>query len=63
MVNLQRVDVHLHTWFSDGSLPPKKVVIYSKKAGKLAIAITDHDTIKGTSEAIQITPSTDWTVL
>jgi predicted metal-dependent phosphoesterase TrpH len=54
MVKPQQIDMHLHTWFSDGDLSPKKVVLACKEAGKRVIAITDHDTIKGTWQAITI---------
>ncbi len=53
MVKLQRTDLHLHTIYSDGELRPKDVILACKKAGKGAVAITDHDTTKGTSEAIR----------
>ena len=36
-------DLHLHTYFSDGTESPERVVTLAKAAGLSAIAITDHD--------------------
>jgi predicted metal-dependent phosphoesterase TrpH len=42
-----RANLHLHTIFSDGELPPGDVVGAHARAGFAAIAITDHDTLAG----------------
>lgn len=47
-----RVDLHVHTTASDGTLPPADVVRRAAAAGLAALAITDHDTIDGVPEAI-----------
>jgi predicted metal-dependent phosphoesterase TrpH len=46
------IDLHVHTTFSDGTSSPSKVVHLAKSAGLRAIAITDHDTLRGNKEAI-----------
>ncbi len=46
------IDLHVHTNFSDGSYSPRDVVRRAVKRGLKAIAITDHDTIEGLSEAV-----------
>lgn len=46
------IDLHVHTTFSDGTLSPSEVVHLAKSAGLRAIAITDHDTVRGNKEAI-----------
>lgn len=48
------IDLHVHSTFSDGSMSPTELVLYAKRKGLLAIAITDHDTIDGIGEAISI---------
>lgn len=47
------VDLHLHTNHSDGSDAPARVVERAVEAGASAIAITDHDTVSGVSEAAE----------
>ena len=48
---MSRIDLHLHTTHSDGSLQPSEVVALAKKANVTALAITDHDITSGISEA------------
>jgi len=49
---LGRIDLYLHTAFSDGSLSPTEAVTLGHTAGLAALAVTDHDTIEGLSEAL-----------
>lgn len=50
---MQKVaDLHVHTYLSDGTFSPEKVVEYSKAKGLDAIAITDHDCCSGITPAI-----------
>lgn len=45
-------DLHIHTCFSDSTLSPGAVVEEACRQGLSTIAITDHDTTDGISEAI-----------
>jgi predicted metal-dependent phosphoesterase TrpH len=45
------VDLHTHTTASDGSLSPAALVQKAREIGLAALAVTDHDTIDGLSEA------------
>jgi predicted metal-dependent phosphoesterase TrpH len=45
------IDLHTHSTASDGSLSPQALVEEASRRGLTAIALTDHDTIKGLSEA------------
>ena len=49
---MSRIDLHLHTTHSDGSLSPTDVLRLAHKAGVTALAITDHDIVTGMPEAI-----------
>ena len=46
-----RVDLHLHTHFSDGLYSPAQLVEFAKRSGLSAIAVTDHDTLNGVPHA------------
>ena len=48
---MARIDLHLHTSYSDGSYPPHEVVTMAHQAGLSTLAITDHDTTDGLPEA------------
>jgi len=50
---MSRIDLHLHTTYSDGSLPPAEVLGLARKAGVSALAITDHDIVDGIPEAVE----------
>ncbi|MGQ0713332.1 MAG: PHP domain-containing protein [Gemmatimonadaceae bacterium] len=45
------VDLHMHSTASDGVLAPAAVVAAAQAAGLTAIALTDHDTLEGVTEA------------
>lgn len=45
------IDLHVHTTMSDGEFTPKEIITLAKKEGIKVIAITDHDTIDGISQA------------
>lgn len=44
---MSRIDLHLHTTHSDGSLSPAEVLRLAHKARVTALAITDHDIVSG----------------
>ncbi len=51
-----KVDLHLHTTASDGSLSPSAVVWAARAGGLDVVAITDHDTCAGVAEALAALP-------
>lgn len=46
------LELHCHTTYSDGTLTPTQLVEAAANTGVKALAITDHDTVSGWSEAI-----------
>ena len=50
---MARIDLHLHTRYSDGSLTPAEVVALAHQAGVTAMAITDHDIVDGIPHAME----------
>jgi predicted metal-dependent phosphoesterase TrpH len=51
---MSRIDLHLHTTHSDGSLLPADVLRLAHEAGVTALAITDHDIVSGIPEALAV---------
>jgi predicted metal-dependent phosphoesterase TrpH len=49
-----KVDLHMHTTYSDGAYSPTELVQLAHKAGLNIISITDHDSINGLKEAITV---------
>lgn len=47
------IDLHLHTYYSDGTMSPEELVLFAKKRGIETIAITDHDGLGGLAEAAE----------
>jgi len=47
------IDLHTHTYASDGTYSPTALVTLAKEQGIEAIAVTDHDTIEGLPEAME----------
>ncbi|MBN2875899.1 MAG: PHP domain-containing protein [Spirochaetales bacterium] len=45
------IDLHTHSTASDGSLAPAELVRKAAAEGLVAMALTDHDTVEGLSEA------------
>lgn len=50
---MSKVDFHIHTTASDGTLSPRNVVRLAKENNINLISITDHNTTKGLHEAIK----------
>jgi predicted metal-dependent phosphoesterase TrpH len=51
-----KVDLHLHSTASDGSLSPSALVWAARAGGLDVISITDHDTVAGVAEALSALP-------
>lgn len=45
------IDLHIHTYFSDGASSPVDAINFLYKNGIKEVAITDHDTVNGVLEA------------
>jgi 3',5'-nucleoside bisphosphate phosphatase len=48
-----RIDLHTHSFASDGTLSPAAVVRAAAEAGLDVVALTDHDTAQGWPEAVE----------
>jgi 3',5'-nucleoside bisphosphate phosphatase len=49
-----RIDLHIHSTASDGTLTPREILAQAQYLGLAAIAITDHDTLDGSKDALSI---------
>lgn len=49
-----RIDLHIHSTASDGTFSPAEILVLAQDLNLSAIAITDHDTINGSKEALNI---------
>ena len=47
MKELELIDMHTHTCYSDGELTPNELVKKAEQEGIKTISITDHDTLLG----------------
>lgn len=50
---MKTVDLHTHSTASDGTYTPSELIDYAHEKGLSAIALTDHDTVDGLSEALE----------
>ena len=46
-----KVDLHNHSYYSDGFFSPAEVVKFAYEAGCDLFSLTDHDTTEGIAEA------------
>ncbi|MEA3414729.1 MAG: PHP domain-containing protein [Thermodesulfobacteriota bacterium] len=49
-----RIDLHIHSTASDGTFSPPEIISLAHSLNLGAIAITDHDTIDGSKEALAL---------
>ena len=49
---MKTVDLHVHSHYSDGTLSPEEIVALAIEKGLSAIALTDHDSIRGVKDAL-----------
>jgi predicted metal-dependent phosphoesterase TrpH len=50
------VDLHIHSYYSDGTMSPEEIVAYAKEHGVGLLAITDHDILKANFELRELCP-------
>ena len=46
----QLVDLHAHSYYSDGTLSPEQLLDLAEEKGLFALALTDHNTVAGLAE-------------
>jgi hypothetical protein len=58
-----KIDLHTHTYYSDGTLSPTEVVKWGKRMELDQLAITDHDGVDGIREALIAGEALDMVVI
>lgn len=53
------VDLHIHSYYSDGTMSPKEILEMAKINNVGLIAITDHDVLEGSRELIKLSKNSD----
>ena len=53
-MNDQKIDLHTHTYYSDGRASPEELVTYAASIGVGTLAICDHDNARGVREALPV---------
>jgi 3',5'-nucleoside bisphosphate phosphatase len=53
------IDLHIHSTASDGTYSPSEILQLASRLGLKAIAITDHDTLDGSRQALECGIPTD----
>ena len=56
------VDMHVHSWWSDGDRSVKELVQMAEEKGIQGIVICDHDTFSGASEVKEAALETGYPV-
>ena len=51
-----KADLHIHSWWSDGGLSPAQLVERARSLGVTHMAITDHDSLRGSEELPALCP-------
>ena len=55
---IARFDIHIHSEHSpDSEIPVRRILARAKKLGLTGVAITDHNSLRGSREALQIRPA------
>jgi hypothetical protein len=53
---VRKANFHIHTYYSDGIYTPRQILRFAKRRGFSAIAITDHNEIRGTLKVFDLAP-------
>ena len=54
-----KVDLHIHTTYSDGAFSPEMIVDTAVNCGLNVIALTDHDNVLSYDIAVKYAPAND----
>ena len=53
------IDLHIHSYYSDGTMSPEEIIKEAERMEVSVISITDHDVLEGSREAILLAQNTN----
>lgn len=53
-MNSQEIDLHIHSYYSDGTMSPEEILEEALKKKLKMAAITDHNVLEGSKELLSI---------
>lgn len=54
MTGISQIDLHIHTWYSDGAQSPRDILRRAADQDITTLAFADHDNMRGTREGLPI---------
>lgn len=60
---MRRLDLHVHSTASDGTLAPRDLVMLAKRSGLAGLGLCDHDTVEGLDEFFKAGREFDFPVI
>lgn len=58
-MNSQEIDLHIHSYYSDGTMAPEEIMEEAIKKNLKMIAIADHNVLEGSKELLSISRNKD----
>ncbi len=58
-----KADLHMHSVYSDGTKTPTELILRAKEKGLTHVALSDHDSINGVDEMIEVGVENNITVI
>lgn len=53
-MNSNEIDLHIHSYFSDGTMSPREILMEATQKMLKLISIMDHNVLEGCKELVQI---------
>jgi predicted metal-dependent phosphoesterase TrpH len=54
LIGIENIDLHIHSFFSDGTMSPAEIYAAARDKGLSLIAVTDHNVLEGSRELMRL---------